>query len=478
MTCEKWEARSEFAEFVWETMEEHDAPGVSVAVADASDVLYAEGFGYRDRERGLPASPETVYGVASITKSFAALAIMLSETDGAITAADTVIKHLPEFTFSGDEWDRAMSIHHFLTHTSGLPPTGALRYCMVRSMEGDPMVEQLREAGRWEEWVDRDPIDDYEGLLQYLAEVGESPLGRPGEQFSYSNDAYSLLGTIVQRANQCSFEEYVQERILGPLGMHDSTFDLECVQSCDEATQLYAKDSGGDLYLSPRWQDAPAMVGAGFLRSTALDLVRCGQFYLRGGEANGRRIIGADSLTRMATAYFPAGRMQSYGYGLMIRPDYSGVTLVEHGGSLKGISSHFGYVPEKGLTVSVLCNLQGVPVSKIWLAAVNLLLGLPIDEKRSEEPEYDAGEKELSRFVGTYRSGEGARLYIYPEDGEMYAEIEGEKSHLRPSGPDTAAIMSRGQESMIRFIPGPTGEVRAVYAGLRIIPKISDEPDG
>ncbi len=478
MPGENWQKREELSELVYEIMEECDAPGVSVAVGDESGLLYAEGFGYRDREEKLRATPETVYGVASVTKSFAGLAVMLAEMERELTAADPVIRYLPEFSFGGDEWDHAINIHHFLTHTSGLPPTGALRYSMVRSMEGDPMVEQLREAGRWEEWVDRDPIDNYGQLMEYLARVDEEPLGRPGAQFSYSNDAYSLVGTIVERATGETFEKYVGERILQPIGMDDSTFDVDELAARDDVTQLYAEDPGGEVYLSPNWQDAPAMVGAGFLRCTAVDLVRYGQLYLRGGCANGSRILPPEAVARMAAPYVPAGRMQGYGYGLMIRPNYSGVTLVEHGGSLKGISSHFGYVPEQDLTVSVLCNLQGVPVSKIWLGAVNLLLGLPIDNERSVEPEYDASEEEEDRFVGTYRSGEGARLDVYREDDCLFLEQDGEKSQLRLSGPDTAATVRRGEESAVRILPGPTGEIAAIYAGLRIMRKVSDEPEG
>lgn len=468
---------SEFREFAEKIREEHDVPGLSVAVADADQILYAEGFGLRDVERKLPATPETMYGMASVTKSFTALAIMILEAEGRLSSADPVVRYLPEFCLTGDAAGDAVTIHHFMTHTSALPPTGALRYSMVRSMEGDPSVEEIKRLGRWEQWTDRDPIDTYPELLHYIAQDEQPPLGRPGGQFSYSNDAYSLLGAIVERVSGRSFASFVRERILEPAGMGSSTMDLDFLEECSDVTQLYSKNERCGVFAAPKWQHAPAMLGAGFLRSRVTDMVRYGQAYLRSLSRGEGGVMDRGITTRMSSPYYPCTRSQYYGYGLVVRPGYRGVTLVEHGGSLKGVSSHFGYVPERNLTASVVANLQGIPASKLWLGAINLLLGLPVDARRSCEPEYEASPEELARFVGSYGSGEGASIDVLSGDGELWALVDGVRHSLRPSGPDTVAMMRRGEEAMVRFIPGPTGEVTAMYSGLRIIRRISDQPE-
>lgn len=456
-------------------MEEHEIPGMSVALAGPEDVIYAQGFGYRDREARARATPETTYGMASVTKSFACLAITILEEAGILSAMDPVKAHIPEFHVTGQIEDDAMNLGHFMNHTAGLPATGALRYSMVRSMEDDPVAEELKRNGAWDSYVDRDPIDTYDDLLAYLREEEPDLLGRPGEQFSYSNDAYALLGLVVERATGKSFATFVEENVLHPLGMDLSTFSLDFLEERTDVTTLYAKSREGEVYRAPRWQDAPAMVAAGFLRSTVLDMVKYGGMYLRHGTGSIEGgLLGEVGYRLMRGGVFPSARSQYYGRGFTVRPNYHGATLVEHGGSLKGVSSHFGFVPERGITAAVVANLQGIPAAKIWLSLVNLAMDLSIDEVRSVEPTYEVSREQLERYVGEYRSGEGAHIKVYLRDGCLYAEVEGKEHSLRPSGPDTVAVWYRGQEVGVRFIPGPDGRVKAMYYGLRIIPRVSD----
>ncbi|MFO7941270.1 MAG: serine hydrolase [Bacillota bacterium] len=465
----------QFEEFAREIMEEHDIPGLSVALSGPEEVLYARGFGHRDKESDSPATPETTYGMASITKSFAAACTTMLEEEGTLSSMDPVIRYLPEFWVTGGVEDAAMNLGHFMSHTSALPPTAALRYAMVRSMRGDPSVEELKKSGSWEHYIDREPIDDYDDLLKYLKEADLTLLGRPGEQFSYSNDAYALLGAIIERVSGRSFPDFASERILSPLGMKRSTFSLDFLKERDDVATLYAKDAEGEVYRAPQWQDAPAMVAAGFLRSTVLDMVKYGRMYLSGGTTpSGRRLLSEMGIRRMRGGVFPSARKQYYGRGFTTRPAYHGATLVEHGGSLKGVSSHFGFVPERSLTAAVVANIQGVPVAKLWLALTNLAMDLPMEEARSIEPEYSVSREQLLRYVGVYRSGEGTEIEVRLDCEGLYAEVEGTRYDLRPSGPDTVAIWYRGQETGVRFIPGPDGEVKALYYGLRIIPRVGD----
>src|SRR5690606_38763496 len=101
-----------------------------------------------------------------------------------------------------------------------------------------------------------------------------------------------------------------------------------------------------------------------------------------------------------------------YGYGLQTTPHYSGVTVVEHGGGQPGVSSNFGFIPERGIVAVVLTNRSDVSANAIWLAAINTALNLPINQKRSTEPHFEINPEQLQRMVGTYRSGEGAEVEI------------------------------------------------------------------
>jgi len=138
------------------------------------------------------------------------------------------------------------------------------------------------------------------------------------------------------------YEDYVQERILDPLGMTRTTFDLEVMQGYPEVTTLYdrrVKEGKEEVCRSPLWWEAPSQAAAGFLRSSVGDLVRYLEVFLRGGTVNGRRILKPESVVRMTTPFVHANGPWHYGYGLDVNLNYHGVSVVEHGGGLKGVSA-------------------------------------------------------------------------------------------------------------------------------------------
>lgn len=109
-----------------------------------------------------------------------------------LALGDPVIKYLPDLSLP-KEARRSVTIHHFLTHTSGLPPTGALRYSMVKSIEGDPYALELKRKGRWKEWLDHLAIKTYEDLMSYIGNHVTELLGPSGGQFFYSTPMMLML---------------------------------------------------------------------------------------------------------------------------------------------------------------------------------------------------------------------------------------------------------------------------------------------
>jgi len=464
---------SELEEYVGGVMEEHQVPGLALAVLKDDELIYARGFGYRDRRRKLPVDAETIFGIASVTKSFTAAAIMKLVDDGVLSVTDPVVEHLPEFRVPDEEALGRITIRHFLAHLSGIPPQPNLGYALRRSMEGYPKYnphEETDDRGSREEPV----VETYEQLMEQLAE-GYDLLGSPGEWLSYSNDAYALLGTIIERASGQSYESYVTEHILEPNGMSRTTFFLDDLVSMDNVTRLYMKNIDDEVLDVPRYQDSSSFVGCGFLRSCATDLVKYGRMYLGRGTVDGRQLLSADSVLEMESLVYPTTPRSYYGYGLTITPDYHGRTLVEHGGSLTGVSSRFGYVPEEGLACAVLMNLSGAPADKVWLAAANLAMGLPRDTKRVVYPDSELAASELERFTGAYRAGEGQNVTIKLDDGQLWAEAMGERHPLRPTAPDMLVVKQRGTESPVKFYFDETGKVTRAFWGLRVLTR-HDEP--
>lgn len=481
---------SEYEAYARRLMAPYQVPGVAVAVAQEGKTSYAGGLGWRDQEKGLPVTEDTIFGVGSITKSFTAVAILQLEEEGRLSLEDPVTRHLPEFRAGRGERGaasaRAMTIHHFLTHTSGLPPLVTLFPAMGRSVRDDPSVlddPSVKDGPLAKLLAEQPPLDTAEQLMAFVAGLDIEILGPPGAMLSYSNDAFALLGTIVERVSGRKYETFVGERILDPLEMRHSTFDLGAVAAYPDVTVLYASrpvkavEGAEEVYPSPLWWEAPAMVAAGFLRSNVKDLLRYLEVFRCGGTVGGRRILSEASVARMTTPYFQWGPTQFYGYGLNVQANYHGVSIIEHGGGLKGISAQVSWVPEKGLTGAALANLAGVPSNQILLGAFNRLLGLPLDARRLDFPDYACPPLRLPRYAGLYRSEEVEEMkFTVAADGRaLVAETEGKVMSGRPVAVDTFMFRHREDDILCRFLTNARGEVYAVFCGLRVIRRVKEE---
>lgn len=472
MTSSCWES---FESYASQLVSRHKVPGISLAAARNGEIVYAKGFGHRDREAGLPATTVTVYGIGSITKSFTAVAIMQLEEAGLLSVHDPVVKYLPEFRLKNHQAHaEAITIHHFLTHTGGLPPMASLYFAMADTMKCDPIVAGMEGAAKALE--QHPPIRTYEELMDFVAALDLELLGPPGRYFSYCNEGYGLLGCIIQRLSGLRYEDYVEERILKPAGMEHSTFHQSVMATYPEVTQLYfVKPDGDDAQpeAAPGWWEAPAMSAAGFLRSNVEDLIRYMEIYRTRGKVGHERILSETSVDRMMTPY-ATGLGGAYGYGLMLIPNYHGVCLVEHGGGIKGVAAQVSCVPQAGLTGAALANVAGAPSPQILLGAVNVLLGLPVNSWRHPRREYRYPVHHLEQFVGVYPSAEGlsAPLTLTLKEGSLVATVGPKSYPVRMIGPYMGCVDMKGPEDEAmpaEFIQNDQGQVIAVCAGGRML---------
>ncbi|WP_018924445.1 serine hydrolase domain-containing protein [Salsuginibacillus kocurii] len=466
MENEKFEA---FAEKV---IEEHEIPGVAVGLMQGQGQAYKKGFGFRDKEKGLPVTSSTVFGLASITKSFTCMAILQLQEQGKLRVTDPVTTYLPEFKTMSSNMEK-VTIHHFMTHTSGLQPLDSHLAANKRSFEKDPSIHDY--PGVKMKFVNRDPIDTYEQLMDYIASLDVELLGEPGEAFSYSNDAYGLLGAIITRVSGQAYESYVDEKILQPIGMKHSSFFPD---PSFELTTLYAKrenEEGSEVYPAPVWWDAPAMRGTGAMKSSIDDMLTYAQVFLNHGEQNGTRILSAENIEEMMTPHVEMEPGRYYGYGFMIRPDYYGCKLVEHGGSKKAISSLLALVPERQLAGITLTNLAGVPASEILHAALNVQEGRQPEASHVVYPETSTlSVEKLKEYEGYYRSLEGMHVEARVENEIMKIQYQNETFEATPAGEDGFLISVRGENEYIRFVRNKNGEVIQVAFHYRQFPKVGE----
>ncbi|WP_096435175.1 serine hydrolase domain-containing protein [Alteribacter populi] len=465
---------SNFEPFADKILDKYKVPGTAIAVSKDGEALYQRGIGYRNLEKKLTVTEDTIFGIASITKSFTAIAIMQLQEAGKLSVEDRVITYLPEFNISRKEQADKITIHHFLTHTSGLPTLPSLYFAMKRSMENDPSVTDKQQARLKE----HDPIDHYHHLIAFISELEFDLLGEPGTEFSYSNDAYALLGAIIERVSGLPYDEYVTEYILKPAGMTSSTFDLDRVINSEHVTTIYAskeEEEEKEIYEAENWWDSRAMLAGGFLRSTQKDMMRYTELFLNDGKVGEQRILTPESVKEMTHPHFQFLEGKYYGYGLMITPDYNGGTLVEHGGSLKGVSSHMSIVPEKGLAGIVLTNLVGVPVSPLLLGALNSIQGLTPETPLQTYRDFSVNSNDLIRYIGKYTSGEFAEMEISMESDQLSFTTEGKTYPMRPVGKDLFTMEMNETEVPIRFLFDHHGENDRLFIGVRQLLKENSE---
>jgi CubicO group peptidase (beta-lactamase class C family) len=454
----------------------HRIPGLSIGVTRRGRPVLLRGFGFRDRSHQLPVTPETVFGIASMTKSFTALAILRLQEDRALRVSDPVVRHLPEFRTPDPRWTRRITLGHFLSHSSGLPPLPSIYYSSGRSLARDPPYDP-RDARRVGIDPDHPPIDTYEGMLEYLATERYRLLGPPGAQFSYSNEAFGLLGAVIERASGRTYEGFVEEAILRPAGMHRSTFDTGVMFRFPEVTRLYSPDwihPHRPLRESEEWWEDTCLRAAGALRTNVTDLLRYIELYLREGRVDRERVVAPSSLKEMLRPRVVIQSGLYYGYGIAIRPDYAGRLLAFHDGGLKGVASGFAVLPRDGIGGTALANADTAPAPLALRVAINRVLGLPTNLPFMPTPPRAPATHPLTEYDGWYCSGEGIWCRISARRTHLRADFRGIEVTSRglklvAAGPDAFVVRQHGQTDLIRFERDERGRISSVFGGWRLV---------
>ncbi|WP_280207682.1 serine hydrolase domain-containing protein [Brevibacillus sp. AY1] len=463
-----------FEEYAKKLLEESKVPGAAIAVARDGEWMYQQTFGERDREQQLPLSMDTVFGIASVTKSFTCVAIMQLQEAGKLSVTDPVVRYLPEFHFLNDAYTQAITIEHFMAHTPGMPPLPYLDGAMKRSMEHDPAIIGTEAE---EELKTVPYLDTYEEVLDAIAKWEGTGLGAPGTAFSYNNDGYGLLGAIIERVSGQSYEQYMTEHILQPLGMTRTVFAVEELPNQEDVTTLYTRkkiDGEEQVIAAPIWHDAPAMRACGFLKSTVRDLMRYLELFRTSGEAPVSGVLSRESIQQMTTPHARCDGYRSYGYGLMISPAFPDGLLIEHGGSLKGISSHVFTQPDTGLSGVVLTNVDGVPVRDLVLGILNTISHKPADALVYPIESCELSAELHTDYVGLFKSQEWMKVEIVSKEQELYLKADDGMYPLIPVQKDSF-VFKRGRSAVwIDFSRSDEGKVERMSYSLRQLTKVEN----
>ncbi|MCA1615126.1 MAG: beta-lactamase family protein [Acidobacteria bacterium] len=385
-------------------------PGLSVAVARGGRTVLAKGYGFADLERKVPATPETVYQIGSVSKQFTAAAVMRLVEQKKVRLDDPLTKYLPDYPTRGHR----PLVRHLLGQTSGIK-----EFFTVRGF--DEM-----ESGPPERYSRQDLIDLFKK---------EPFVYAPGERWAYSNSNYTLLGRIVESASGRTFDQYLQETFFRPLGM-------SATHSCGArpAGELLAKGymPGGGGFTPAPPVNMNTAVGDGGLCASVLDLVAWTRALTTGRAVSRASYRMMTTPERVRRGYRP-----DYGFGLSLVP-LDGRRRVGHNGDITGFMSALAYYPDDDLTVAVLTNRALHWPEVIERSIARRALGLPTPVVK-DLPLDDAGRR---AYAGTYDFGvyplyvkdEGGRLRFYMGLGRPTYTLLYQGGHAFVAGEDPDAI--------------------------------------
>jgi len=296
-------------------------PGASVVVIREGRVVARRAYGMADLEQRGAATPETDYRLASVSKQFTAMAVMLLARDGRLRYDQPVRDFLPELPAA----TRSVTVRHLLNHTSGL-------------WDYEDLIPESRTA----------QLDDRDVLA--LVSSKDSVYFPAGSQYRYSNSGYVLLGLIVARVSAMSFPEFLRARIFQPLGMGATVAHVEGSDTIPR--RAYGYSPRGGAFVQTDQSVTSATLGDGGIYTNVDDMTRWDQALYAGGT----ELVDAATMELATTPpQLPAGATTQYGFGWFV-DDYRGEKRWRHTGETSGFRNAIQRFPRRRLTVIVLTN--------------------------------------------------------------------------------------------------------------------------
>jgi putative ATP-binding cassette transporter len=340
--------------YVLKQMAVEDIPGVAVAIVSHGEVIYLRGFGVTSLANPVPVTPQTVFDLASSTKSFTAMGVLLLEDRGLVDLDAPFQRYVPDFKLADQTSAAKITVRHLLTHTSGIPGnfSEALAY-----HEGPAALADLLGA------LSRIYLDR-----------------QPGASFEYANANYGLLQVLIESVSGMAFEDYMHEAIFAPLGLEHTTLWAE------EASKWERADGHQPLFGHLIARDIPAIKSAkaaGWVMSCAEDMAKWLVLQLDAGIYNRQQFLPAEDVitAQMPVIYYEDGGKQiGYGMGWFSGFSDDGTPILWHGGDTPNFMSDMLLVPGADFGVVVLANAQSSSVGHIIGPGIaSILLGIELE---------------------------------------------------------------------------------------------------
>lgn len=417
------------------------SPGCSLAVMKDGEIIYRRGYGMANLEYGIPNGSSTVFHIASESKQFAAMAIVLLAMEGKLSLEDDIRKYLPGVHDFGTK----ITIKNLVHHTSGLRDQWSM----------------LEYAG----WRDEDLYTDQD-VMEILYRQGELNF-QPGTDWIYCNTGFTALGAIVKALTGQTLAEFCQERIFKPLGMKNTHFHDDHTRIVNNrAYSYYPKGENG-------FQNAImsfGTVGATGLHTTVEDWALWDEEQYQG------KVVGKTALQQMhEKAVLNDGTILDYALGLHIGA-YRSLNIVEHGGADAGYRSHLLRFPDQHFSVAILCNLNTLAPGMLARRVADVCLeeefNLAPNGNLVDESPVQLSAQELAAKAGLYyEASSGMTMTLEYNEGHLTAltgpgypleAISAERFRVVPM-PSMKMDFRTNSQGKQTLIPSPEGTKPRVF---------------
>lgn len=413
-----------FDSWVEQEMDAWKIPGAAIAVVYKGEVVLSKGYGYRDVEKQLPVTEETLFAIGSCSKAFVTFDIALLAHEGKLNWDTPVRQYLPTFKLYDATATELATPRDITSHRTGLPRHDLVWY-------GSP--------------YSRDELFD---RLQYL-----EPNTSFRSSYYYQNLMYMTAGLLVGRTDGTSWETFTQKRVFDPLGMKDTNFSVaESEKSTNAALPYETRDA---KMVAVPYRNIDNVAPAGSINSNLVDMLKWLKLHMT-GKHEGKEILPFDAIkeTHAPHTIMPitpetvmyehtdVGHM-AYGLG-WASSVYRGKTMIWHTGGIDGFSALVSFMPNEDIGVILLTNLGGNSgMSPIYYQLYDRLLGLeplPWSERVKQfiEKAKGTGEKAKQEVIDSAKPNTSpshpladyAGTYEHPAYGTMTVSYNGESLEM------------------------------------------------
>lgn len=426
--------------FAEREMTEKGLPGLSIAIIDDQQIVWAQGFGMADPSAQKPATAQTVYRIGSVSKLFTDIGIMQLVERGELNLDAPITDYLPDFQ-PRNPFGTSITLRQLMSHRSGLlrePPVG--NYFETSEPSLAATVRSLNDTA-----------------LVFA----------PNTHTKYSNAAIAVVGYLLESRSRQPFAKYLKSSVLDRMGLVHSSFepDSNLIANLAKA-QMWTYD--GLTFNAPTFQ--LGMAPAGSMYSTVTDLGQFLSVLMARGQTNNGALLKPETIEQMWSPQFPNPGGRAFGLGFIVG-SLDGHRLVGHGGAIYGFATTLDLLPEDKVGVVVIAtkDASNAVTERIGEETLKLVLAQRAGKPLTLPPPTSAVSPELGRpLIGRYRDGDDALDMTY---------LDGRLSLLRASGGEQAELRKLGDELMVDGITGYGIEVEPTANGIQVgsktLPKVS-----